>query len=45
MIKFFIIAALVTLTLSSCAGTSFRYHGRFLDVVVIPKAIPITPAK
>jgi len=45
MTKFFIIAALVTLTLSSCAGTSFRYYGRFLDIVVIPKAIPVTPAK
>ena len=45
MTKFFIITALVTLTLSSCAGTSFRYYGRFLDIVIIPKAIPVTPAK
>jgi len=45
MTKFFIIAALVTLTHSSCAGTSFRYYGRILDIVVIPKAIPVTPAK
>ena len=44
MIKFLIIT-LATLTLASCAGTSLRYYGRFLDIVIIPKAIPVHPAK
>ena len=45
MIKFLIITALATLTFASCAGTSLRYYGRFLDIVIIPKAIPVHPAK
>ena len=44
MIKFLLIT-LATLTLASCAGTSLRYYGRFLDIVIIPKAIPVHPAK
>jgi len=44
MIKFLIIT-LATLTIASCAGTSFKYFGRFVDIVIIPKAIPVQPAK
>jgi len=45
MIKFLLITALATLTLASCAGTSFKYFGRFVDIVIIPKAIPVHTAK
>ena len=44
MIKFLLIT-LATLTLASCAGTSLRYYGRFIDLVIIPKAIPVQQAK
>jgi len=41
----FLIITLATLTLASCAGTSLRYYGRFIDLVIIPKAIPVQQAK
>lgn len=45
MIKLLILTT-ATLALASCAGTSLRYSGRFLDIVIYPKGIPqVEPAK